>query len=64
VRCLYLVHDGTRFEDERDEPLSEGELFSQLDVTYRVDRVLPGRDDFDVVYEVTHVGGPTEVGGD
>jgi hypothetical protein len=64
VRCLFLVNDGTRFEDDREEPLSEGELFSQLDVTYRVDAVLPGRDDFDVVYEVTHVGGPTEVGSD
>jgi hypothetical protein len=58
VRCLYLVHDGTRFEDDREEPLSEGKLFLQFDVGYRVDRVLPGREDFDVVYEVTQVSGP------
>jgi hypothetical protein len=61
VRSLYLVHDGTRFQDDREESLREGELFTQLDVTYRVDAVLPSRDEFDVVYEVTHVGGPTEI---
>jgi hypothetical protein len=62
VRYEFLVSDGTRFEDERPEPLAAGQVFSQLDVMYRVDEVLPGQGEFANVYRVTHIGGPAEHG--
>jgi hypothetical protein len=49
-----------RFELERSEPLKEDELFTQLGMTYKVVRVLPGNDQFDAVIEVVHVGGRAE----
>jgi hypothetical protein len=63
VRYEFQVSDGTRFEDEREQPLAVGDHFTQLDVMYRVDEVLPGHDDFAATYKVTHVGGPVEHGG-
>jgi hypothetical protein len=62
VRYEFLVNAGTRFEDERSEPLAAGQVFSQLDVMYRVDEVLPGHGEYTKVYRVTHIGGPTEHG--
>jgi hypothetical protein len=55
-------HGDSRFELERDEPLKEGETFTQFTMIYRVQRILPGNGDFDAIVEVEHVGGPGQFG--
>lgn len=59
----YEVRDGdSRFELDREEPLKEGDTFTQFTMIYRVRRILPGNDEFDAIVEIEHVGGPGQSG--
>jgi hypothetical protein len=58
----YEAHNGeSRFEFERDEPLKEGDTFTQFTMIYKVRRVLSEDDDFAII-EVEHVGGHGQSG--
>jgi hypothetical protein len=57
--------DATRFVVERDEPIKERDLLRQLNMLYRVTRVLPAtpdNDEFDFLVEAEWRAGPAQAG--
>lgn len=59
----YEVRDGdSRFELDREEPLKEGDTFTQFTMTTGCGAFCRESGEFDAIVEIEHVGGPGQSG--